>query len=69
MTFFDGADVAPQPVPSGEVEVRTRFDGRWAPGFEVVAADRDGCRVRRRPDGFVLPAAFRSADVRPRRPR
>ena len=73
MASFDVADLAPDPhttpaAPSGEVEVRTRFDGRWAPGFEVVSVDRDSCRVRRLSDGVILPASFPSDDVRPRRP-
>jgi hypothetical protein len=70
MTSFDFADrVVSSYAPSGEVEVRTRFDGRWSPGFEVVSVDDDSCRVRRRSDGVVLPASFRAADVRPLRPR
>jgi hypothetical protein len=70
MATFDVADLVPSSyVPSGEVEVRTRFDGRWAPGFEIVSIDHDHCRVRRRSDGVVLPTPFRSADVRPRRLR
>ena len=70
MASFDVAALLPAScAPTGEVEVRTRFDGRWAPGFEVVSYDHDSCRVRRRSDGVVLPAPFSSADVRPRRPR
>jgi len=53
-------------VPEGEVEVRTRFDGRWSPGFEVVALERDTCTVRRRSDGVVLPTQFGVSEVRPR---
>jgi hypothetical protein len=56
------------------VEVRTRFDGAWVAGFEVVGrepqAGRDGqaqLRVRRRSDGFVLPERFAPDEVRPDR--
>jgi len=62
--------IAPAPfTPEGEVEVRTRFDGRWSPGFEVVACERDTCTVRRRSDGVVLPTPFGVGEVRPRSPR
>ncbi len=49
------------------VEVRNRFDGHWARGFEVVRGTDDGYRVRRHSDGLELPAAIARADVR--RPR
>ena len=69
MASFDVTDLVPQSAaPLGEVEVRTHFDGRWAPGFEIVAVSRDTCLVRRRSDGTVLPTPFRAADVRARRP-
>jgi hypothetical protein len=46
----------PLPHPPGTaIEVRNRFDGRWARGFEVVAADAAGYRVRRLSDGNELP--------------
>jgi hypothetical protein len=59
--------------PGTEVEVRTRYEGRWASGFEVDAVHRDGGDrndryvVRRRSDGAVLPVAFHAAEIRPRR--
>jgi len=59
--------------PGTEVEVRTRFQGRWASGFEVDAVHGDGSDhddryvVRRRSDGVVLPVAFQATEVRPRR--
>ncbi len=53
-------------VPSGEIEVRKRFDGGWTSGFEVAAVDHDSCLVRRRSDGVVLPVPFNVADVRAR---
>jgi hypothetical protein len=52
-------------IPVGTViEVRTRFDGNWARGFEVATAGRSGYRVRRRSDGRELPARFPDQDVR-----
>ena len=46
------------------VEVRTRFDGHWARGFEVVTVTDDGYRVRRLSDGLELPTQFAHQDVR-----
>ena len=47
--------------------VRSRFDGDFSGGFDVVRVlDRpEGrtIRVRRRSDGVVLPAEFRADDV------
>ena len=45
------------------VQVRTRFDGRWATGFEIADVHRSGAappiyRIRRRSDGRVLPGFF-----------
>lgn len=56
--------------PGTRVEVRSRFDRRWARGFEVDAivaeADkpRPGYRIRRKSDGAVLPSLFVSDEVR-----
>jgi hypothetical protein len=56
--------------PGTRVEVRSRFDRRWARGFEVdaivVEADEsgNGYRIKRRSDGAVLPALFVSDEVR-----
>jgi hypothetical protein len=50
------------------VEVRSRFDQRWARGFELVeTVESEGpprYRVRRRSDGSVLPVLFVDDDVR-----
>jgi hypothetical protein len=49
------------------VEVRSRFDRRWARGFEVVEPieqPRLGYRIRRRSDRSVLPVVFAAEDVR-----
>ncbi len=51
------------------VEVRSRFDQRWARGFEVgeVVEDSDDnarYRIRRRSDGCMLPASFDDDEIR-----
>ena len=46
------------------VEVRRRFDGGWAPGFEVAEATTAGYRVRRVSDGMVVPAEFSDQEIR-----
>ncbi len=51
-----------------EIEVRSRFDGRWVRGFEIATGDRDRYFVRRRSDGTVLPVPFSPQDVRPLTP-
>ena len=54
--------------PGTRVEVRSRFDQRWARGFEIEEQvdDQGGLRyrLRRRSDGSVLPALFVDDDVR-----
>ena len=59
------ADDADRPGPGSVIEVRTRFDGHWASGFEVVAVTDDGgYRVRRLSDVLVLPTEISHQDVR-----
>jgi hypothetical protein len=53
-------------IMGAEVEVRTRYLNRWARGFEIVAVDDDGIRLRRQSDGAILPVAIGLQDVRPR---
>ena len=59
--------------PGTRVEVRSRFDQRWARGFEVdtIVTDASAAgaqyRVRRRSDGSVLPAMFVADEVREER--
>jgi hypothetical protein len=54
-------------APGTEVEVLTRYQGRWAVGYEIHAV-RDGrYTLRRRSDNTVLASAFAMDDVRPRR--
>jgi len=59
--------------PGTRLEVRSRFDQRWARGFEleeiVVEGGEPRYRVRRRSDGSVLPALFIDEDVREERKR
>jgi len=50
------------------VEVRSRFEARWARGFEIAEVVEEGSgpgyRVRRRSDGSVLPIVFGDDDLR-----
>lgn len=71
------AAAAPSPAPlaplvhepGDKVEVRRRFDDKWARGFEVVEATDHGYRLRRLSDGVELPTTFASGDVRKERKR
>jgi hypothetical protein len=53
----------------GAVEVRSRFDGTWVPGFEIAELlhldDAPLVRLRRSCDGTVLPRLFGPEEVRP----
>ncbi|HWW44738.1 MAG TPA: hypothetical protein VN180_06665 [Acidimicrobiia bacterium] len=58
--------------PGTRIEVRSRFDRRWARGFEVdsVVIEDAGAahyRVRRRSDNSVLPSLFVDDEVREER--
>jgi len=56
--------------PGTRVEVRRRFDQRWASGFEIAEIVDDlGYRLKRLSDGSVLPTEFGTEDVRPERER
>jgi hypothetical protein len=64
-----GPSPAPAPPseqlePGSRVEVRNRLDGRWTKGFEVLARDPGGYRLRRLSDGNELPLVFTDDDVR-----
>lgn len=55
----------PRPLaPGTKVEVRRRYDNRWARGFEVAAVDGEGYLVRRRSDGSVIPTPFGRDELR-----
>jgi hypothetical protein len=63
MTTFNLDERVPR--IGSDIEVRSRFDGRWVTGFKIAAAD-DGCYlIRRVSDGTVLPEPFLAQDVRP----
>lgn len=47
------------------VAVRTRYNGSWADGFEIVSIEDGGYRVRRTSDGAVLPVTTPANDLRP----
>jgi hypothetical protein len=55
------------------VEVRSRFDERWARGFEIAEVVNEGeiarYKLRRRSDGSVLPALFVDDEVREEKKR
>ena len=59
------------PLPKGApkvgswVEVRNRFNGRWAAGFVLESVDESGYHVRRVRDGQVIPEGVLAKDVRP----
>jgi hypothetical protein len=63
------ADAGDRLEPGTAVEVRNRFDGRWAKGFEVTRVEQAGYQVRRLSDGRELPSVFAYDDVRPHRER
>lgn len=50
--------------PGTRVEVRRRFDRRWARGFEIAEVLDSGYRIRRLSDDSVLPEVFCPDDVR-----
>lgn len=51
-----------------QVEVHTRFNDSWVPGFEIAEVEDSGYRVRRRSDGVILPSVTSESDLRPVRP-
>ena len=64
----EAGPVTPTPGVGVPVEVRSRFEGTWCPGFEIaeVLTDFDralGFRVRRMSDGATLPEVFAAEDV------
>jgi hypothetical protein len=58
-------------LPGTRVEVRSRFDRRWARGFEVaehlIERGGDRYKIRRRSDDSVLPSVFEDDEVREER--
>ncbi len=47
------------------VEVRRRFDARWAKGFEIAAIENELVILRRKSDGAILERPFGPHDIRP----
>ena len=65
-TGFDGGRPADEAgLPSGvRVRIRNRFDGAWASGYQVFAAQPGGgYLVRRMSDHSVLPITFAEAEL------
>jgi hypothetical protein len=68
----DAQIAKPNELSAGDlVLVKTRFDGRWATGFEIADVRRRGAappayRIRRCSDHAVLPGLFPQAQLRPR---
>jgi hypothetical protein len=46
------------------VEVRDRFCGSWARGFEIAEITHNGYLVRRLSDGYVLPSEFAAHEAK-----
>jgi hypothetical protein len=75
VALFGGSrPLYPRAVKQGtRVEVRSRFDERWARGFEVAEVVDEGesarYKLRRRSDGCVLPALFVDDEVREEKKR
>ena len=49
------------------VEVRRRFDARWAKGFEIAAIEDELVVLRRMSDGAILDRPFGLDDIRSNR--
>lgn len=56
-------------VPGTKVEVRSRYEPRWASGFEVTDVNERGYRIRRLSDRAELPTDFGDEEVRAERRR
>ena len=69
MSAVDPAERGESLEAGMRVEVRSRFDQRWARGFEVVAVTEGGYRLKRLSDGMELPTEFSPEDVRRERKR
>jgi hypothetical protein len=48
-----------------QVEVHTKFNDNWVPGFEIAEVVVGGYRVRRTSDGSLLPNLTGEDDLRP----
>lgn len=59
----------PELAPGTRVEVRRKFDSKWAHGFEVAEATEEGYRVRRLSDGELIPVPIPEDDLRKEKKR
>ncbi len=55
--------------PGTRVQVRRKFDDKWATGFEVAEATTQGYRVRRMSDGELIPVPIAEEDLRKEKKR
>ena len=69
MSVVDPAERGESLEPGMRVEVRRRFDQRFARGFEITEATATGYRIKRLSDGVELPTEFSPEDVRRERKR
>jgi hypothetical protein len=53
-----------QLVPGNPVEVRTRFDGTWVPGYRICGERSGRYLIERCSDGVELPVDFDLAELR-----
>jgi hypothetical protein len=63
---------APEPPslqPGTRVQVRRKFDDKWATGFEVAEATTQGYKVRRLSDGELIPVPIAADDLRKEKKR
>ena len=51
------------------VDVHTKFDGSWCPGFEIAEVRPDGYLLRRSHDRHLLPETTSRDDLRHRSAR
>jgi len=68
------SETPPTPGPLGitpgtRVQVRRKFDDKWATGFEVAEATAEGYRVRRMSDGELIPVLIAEEDLRKEKKR
>ncbi len=69
MSLTDDAEQSERLRPGTAVEVRSRFEGTWARGFEIAEDVEGGYRIRRLSDGELLPVVLRDEEIRKERKR
>jgi len=60
---------SPSLASGTRVQVRRKFDDKWATGFEVAEATTQGYRVRRLSDGELIPVPIAAVDLRKEKKR